>query len=280
MRRAGSRVPATAGGLALLLLTTLLGAVARRRSAGASVQYVHQPLADTDHRSHQPAGAVPGPAPADPSRAPGWWGVPAAAAGAALLFVAGVIGAVSMRGPGGGVGDLAGDGGPNAAASLPALPAPPRVPPPAPEAAAPVWVEIPVIAVGADIDPLGLRPNGELDVPTRFERVGWWAGGVAPGDRGPAVLAGHVDSRRAPAVFFRLRELNAGDEVRVRGADGTTVLYTVERSGNYAKTDFPTAEVYGPTERPTLRLVTCSGRFDRSRRSYEENLVVYATAKV
>ncbi len=186
-----------------------------------------------------------------------------------------------MRGPGGGVGDLAaGDEGPNGAASLPALPAPLRVPPPAPEAAPPVWVEIPAIAVGADIDPLGLRPNGELDVPTQFERVGWWAGGVSPGDKGPAVLAGHVDSRRAPAVFFRLRELNAGDEVRVRGADGRTVAYTVERSGNYAKTDFPTAEVYGPTERPTLRLVTCSGRFDRSRRSYDENLVVYATAKV
>jgi sortase (surface protein transpeptidase) len=93
------------------------------------------------------------------------------------------------------------------------------------------------------------------------------------------VLAGHVDSRRAPAVFFRLRELNPGDEVWVRGADGRTVEYSVERSGNYAKTDFPTAEVYGPTERPTLRLVTCSGRFDRSRRSYDENLVVYATAK-
>ncbi len=129
------------------------------------------------------------------------------------------------------------------------------------------------------MDPLGLRPNGELDVPTRFERVGWWSGGVPPGGQGPAVLAGHVDSRRGPAVFFRLRELRPGDEVRVRGADGRTVAYAVERSVNYAKADFPTAEVYGPSERPTLRLVTCSGRFNRSRRSYDENLVVYATAK-
>ncbi len=143
----------------------------------------------------------------------------------------------------------------------------------------PIWLEIPAIAVGADVDHLGLRSNGELEVPTRFERIGWWSGGVPPGERGPAVLVGHVDSRRGPAVFFRLRELRPGDEVRVRGADGRTVLYTVERTGRYAKSDFPSAEVYGATERPTLRLVTCAGRFDRSTRSYAENLVVYATAR-
>ncbi len=161
-----------------------------------------------------------------------------------------------------------------------ALPAPPPVGgAPGPMRTPPVWLEIPAITVGADVDPLGLRSNGELDVPTRFERVGWWSGGVPPGERGPAVLVGHVDSRRGPAVFFRLRDLRPGDEVRVRGADGRTVLYSVERSGKYAKNDFPSAEVYGATERPTLRLVTCTGRFDRSTRSYDENLVVYATAR-
>ncbi len=278
MRRAGRRVPATAGGLALILLAGLFGAVARRRSS-TPPQAVGRPRAGMDQHSHQPLGAGPGPPPAGSSRARGWWGVPAAAAGAVLLFVAGVIGAVSMRGPAGATEQVAGDEALYGAGSLPALPPPPAAPLPVPKSAPPVWLDIPTIAVGADVDPLGLRSNGELDVPTRFERVGWWSGGVSPGDPGPAVLPGHVDSRRGPAVFFRLRDLGPGDEVSVRGADGVTVVYTVERSANYAKTSFPTDEVYGPTERPTLRLVTCSGRFDRSSRSYEQNLVVYATAK-
>ncbi len=231
-----------------------------------------------DHRSHQPFGAGSGPSPAGPSRAPGWWGVPAAAAGVVLLLVAGVTSAVSLRGPAGATGQFGGDDEVSGAASLPALP-PPLTAPEVSRYAPPVRLEIPAITVRAGVDPLGLRPNGELDVPTRFERVGWWSGGVSPGEPGPAVLAGHVDSRRAPAVFFRLRELEPGDEVSVQRTDGRTVVYTVERSGNYAKANFPTDQVYGPTERPTLRLVTCSGRFDRSSRSYDENLVVYATAK-
>lgn len=183
-----------------------------------------------------------------------------------------------MRERGLGAGELAASDEAQLAAAE--LPAPPPVRgAPGPVRTPPVWLEIPAIAVAADVDPLGLRSNGELEVPTRFERVGWWSGGVPPGEPGPAVLAGHVDSRRGAAVFFRLRDLRPGDEVRVRGADGTTVLYTVERYGQYAKNDFPTAEVYGATERPTLRLITCTGRFDRSTRSYDENLVVYATAR-
>jgi len=165
------------------------------------------------------------------------------------------------------------------AVSLPALPPPPVVAEPPARGAPPVRVEIPAIGVSASIDPLGLRANGELDVPNRFERVGWWSGGATPGDQGPGVLAGHVDSRRGPAIFFRLGELKPGDEVTVSGADGTTDVFTVERMSTHAKDEFPTAEVYGPTERPTLRLVTCTGRFDRSRREYEDNLVVYAVAK-
>ena len=97
-----------------------------------------------------------------------------------------------------------------------------------------------------------------------------------PGDRGPAVVAGHVDSVAGPAVFYRLRELRPGDEVVVDLSDGRTVTFRVTGSLQVPKDAFPTEEVYGPTPDAELRLITCGGEFDRSVRSYEDNTVVFA----
>jgi hypothetical protein len=89
------------------------------------------------------------------------------------------------------------------------------------------------------------------------------------------VIGGHVDSYSGPAVFFRLRDLKPGDAVEVlRGT--TPVKFQVVASERYPKTEFPTAKVYHPTPVPELRLITCGGSFDRNRRSYEDNIVVYA----
>ena len=98
-----------------------------------------------------------------------------------------------------------------------------------------------------------------------------------PGDVGPAVLAGHVDSTTGPAVFYRLGDLRPGDPVQVQRS-GRWLTFKVVDVRRYPKNAFPTAEVYGPTPDPQLRLITCSGVFDRARHSYLENTVVYAVA--
>ncbi|BCJ54827.1 class F sortase [Actinoplanes sp. NBRC 14428] len=136
-----------------------------------------------------------------------------------------------------------------------------------------------VAAAGIDtaLEKLHLGAGGELVPPEGDDRAGWYADGTAPGDVGPAVLAGHVDSRSGPAVFYRLRELGAGDRIEVtRG--GRRITFTVTSTAWYPKKAFPTARVYGPTPDPQLRLITCGGVFDRSLRSYRDNLVVYAVA--
>ena len=107
-------------------------------------------------------------------------------------------------------------------------------------------------------------------------RAGWYAAGVVPGDQGPAVIGGHVDSRSGPGVFFRLRTLRPGDLVDVTRSDGRTVRFSVIAVALYPKDRFPTEAVYGPTSGPELRLVTCGGTFDRSARSYDDNVVVDA----
>jgi hypothetical protein len=139
-----------------------------------------------------------------------------------------------------------------------ALPAPPAQAPP-------TRVRIPAIRVDSPLETLELDGAGALQAPRDFARAGWYAAGTAPGDVGPAVIAGHVDSREGPAVFFRLHQLRAGDTIGVVATD------------RYPKNRFPTEAVYGPTPDPQLRLVTCGGVFDRDRRSYVDNVVVYAT---
>jgi sortase (surface protein transpeptidase) len=143
-------------------------------------------------------------------------------------------------------------------------------------AAAPVRVRVPVIGVDSELLRLGTDPAGVLVPPDDPDRAGWFTGGAVPGDVGPAVVAGHVDSVEGPAVFARLLELDPGDEVVVEREDGTTARFTVTGVGRHPKDGFPTEAVYGPTPRAELRLVTCGGDFDRSRGSYLDNVVVTA----
>ncbi len=147
-----------------------------------------------------------------------------------------------------------------------------------PAAGPPVQLRLPAIGVDVALESLRLGPGGELAPPRDFARPGWYADGTPPGDVGPAVIAGHVDSWRGPAVFHRLHELRPGDGVEVRRGS-RWVRFRVVTTGRYAKDRFPTAEVYGPTPDAQLRLITCGGDFDAARRSYRDNVVVYAVAR-
>ncbi|WP_433870816.1 class F sortase [Saccharopolyspora sp. CA-218241] len=159
-----------------------------------------------------------------------------------------------------------------------------RLPPPAPAVAAeasaqvadPVRVRIPAIGVDAPIDPLEVDENNVLPPPETNEGTGWWRGGPEPGERGPAVIAGHVDSYRGPAVFFRLGDLLPGQEIHVDRADGSTATFVAARIERHDKNAFPTEAVYGDTPTPTLRLITCGGDFDEADRRYLDNVVVFA----
>jgi hypothetical protein len=137
-------------------------------------------------------------------------------------------------------------------------------------------IVIPAIGVDADVIDLGLRDDGSMEVPTDFAQTGWFDRGPKPGRVGPAVIAGHVDDRSGPAVFFRLRELEPGDLIEIHGEDGEVVAFEVRGSEQHAKDAFPTEKVYSGTPGPELRLITCGGAFDRDARSYRDNFIVYA----
>jgi sortase (surface protein transpeptidase) len=167
---------------------------------------------------------------------------------------------------------------------LPALPVPtgPIVAPPEPadtrKVAAPVSLTIPVIDVSTKLIRLGLTASGALQVPSSTSVAGWYTGSSRPGAVGPAIIAGHIDSHLGPGIFFHLVDLRRGDRIYVRRADGTLAEFKVTDVHMYAKSAFPTQEVYGPTPDAELRLITCGGVFDPARGSYLSNVVVYAVA--
>ena len=143
-------------------------------------------------------------------------------------------------------------------------------------ASPPVTLGIPRIKVTNKLIGLRKQRNGTLAVPEDALRAGWYSEGFAPGDPGPAVIVGHVDSYRGPGVFNRLKSLRKGDVIRVRRSDGSLVTFAVRQVREYPKRRFPTAQVYRGDGRPTLRLITCGGEFDRRTRSYRSNVVAFA----
>jgi sortase (surface protein transpeptidase) len=143
----------------------------------------------------------------------------------------------------------------------------------------PVRLTIPAIDVRAEIVPVTADRNGQLEVPPldRPTVAGWYRPGASPGEAGNAVIVGHVDSLRGPAVFFNLGRLRSGDTIRVTRADASVATFTVDGVGSYPKDRFPTERVYGGGGAARLRLVTCGGRFDMTRGDYLDNVVVFAS---
>ncbi len=204
------------------------------------------------------------------SRKAGWWTMTSANPRllAALAVTNIVIGL-------GGVTALAvHTDGPVSVGDLPAITAQ-RIATRAPQPA-PIAIAIPSIGVQSALEGLDVGASGELAVPKNVAMAGWWSAGPRPGADGAAVVVGHVDSTRGPAVFYRLRSIAVGATIVVTREDNSVATFVVDAVRQYAKDTLPTSTVYGPTASPALRLITCGGSFDAKTRSYRDNVVVFA----
>lgn len=147
-------------------------------------------------------------------------------------------------------------------------------------ASPPVSIRIPAIGVSSVVNEVGLNSDGTMQVPQlgpQYDQAAWFRGSPTPGEAGPSVIVGHVDSARdGPSVFFDLGGLKPGQQVRVDRADHTVTTFEIDAVESYPKSAFPQQTVYGYTAQPSLRLITCSGSFDRGTRQYRDNTVVFA----
>ena len=148
-------------------------------------------------------------------------------------------------------------------------------------ASAPSAITIPSIGVQSTLVQLGLNPDKSIEVPSLDDpdsKAGWYKYSPTPGQIGPTVILGHVDSAKyGPGVFFKLGALQPGATVEVTLTDRIVAVFTVDKVVAYPKSAFPSTAVYGTINHPGLRLITCGGTFDPAAGSYESNIVAYAT---
>lgn len=138
-------------------------------------------------------------------------------------------------------------------------------------------LQIPDIGINTTVALVGKRADGALEVPTDSQSVGQYKYAPTPGETGPAIITGHVDSIAGPAVFWRLRELVPGQVITITRADGVTATFKVDSVKDFAQNNFPSQEVYGDIDYPGLRLITCGGTFNYLTRHYSNNTVVFAS---
>ncbi len=143
-------------------------------------------------------------------------------------------------------------------------------------ASEPVHLQIPDADIDTSLITVGRNSDGTMEVPESFEVAGWYKYGPTPGEIGPSIIVGHVDSIAGPAVFWQLSQLKPGQLIEIKRTDGTLVTFAVTDSKQFEQDNFPTDEVYGNIDYAGLRLITCGGWFDRDVGRYSHNTVVYA----
>ncbi|MFI5583433.1 class F sortase [Amycolatopsis sp. NPDC051758] len=142
----------------------------------------------------------------------------------------------------------------------------------------PTSVKIPKIGAESSLLAVAVKTDGTISVPSVHTpmQAAWYKLSPVPGDVGPAIVLGHVDGDKKPGIFYKLKDLAPGDEVDVDRSDGKKVKFVVDRVTQVPKDTFPRDAVYGNSDQPELRLITCGGVFDHAEHSYKDNIVVYA----
>jgi hypothetical protein len=164
-----------------------------------------------------------------------------------------------------------------ASAVLPPVTAGPASPADQPAVTPPVRLRMPGLAVAAEVDAMGVRPDGQMALPDEVDRVGWYRFGPVPGAEGSAVIAGHVDDRdQGLGAMAPLRDAAVGEEVQVDDATGTTTRWRVVSRELIEKQVLPLDRLFARGGPPRLTLITCGGPFLPQFRSYRDNVVVVA----
>ncbi|MBH5337740.1 class F sortase [Streptomyces pactum] len=228
----------------------------------------HPPQADAGEPPHRDAAATP-PDRRDNSARILRWAAAAALVGALLVYNS--VDASPDSPPDKPAASASAKGGGASPAPKPSRgPALPR--------SAPVRLAVPTVGVDAPFTELTLNASGQLNAPPDDDNnlVGWFREGASPGERGNAIVAGHVDTRTGPAVFWALASIKPGEKVTVTRADGIVATFVVDEVETFDKDHFPDERVYGDTPNAQLRLITCGGSYDRQARDYTANVVVFA----
>ena len=140
----------------------------------------------------------------------------------------------------------------------------------------PQRLRIPSVGINAYVEQVGLDKQNRMDVPRNIWNVAWFKLGAKPGERGNAVIDGHVDGPNTPAVFWTMRNLQIGGKIYVQDAKGQEKVFEVFDTGIYPYDQAPLDRIFGPSNDAQLNLITCTGTFDHTTANYDKRFVAYA----
>jgi sortase (surface protein transpeptidase) len=139
-------------------------------------------------------------------------------------------------------------------------------------------LEIPKLGVNAKIQNVGLTKAGDMGTPTNILDVAWYKLGTKPGQKGSAVLAGHLDGPNGErGVFADLNKLTKGDTIIFK-QNGAKSTFVVRRTVVYDQLAHP-REVFFSNSGAHLNLITCTGSWDEGTDRYAQRLVVFSDLK-
>ncbi|MBU8853406.1 class F sortase [Bacillus sp. FJAT-26377] len=138
----------------------------------------------------------------------------------------------------------------------------------------PSRISIPSLGIRADVESVGLTSKGTMELPSDDKLTAWYKNGALPGEQGNAVIAGHVDNKTGPAVFFDLKNIKVGEEIIIAGKNGGRLTFIVQEKKSYPYDDAPIPAIFGFSQQKKLNLITCTGNFDRKKKTHLERLVV------
>lgn len=143
----------------------------------------------------------------------------------------------------------------------------------------PTKIVIPALELHASVHTVGLTADGEIEVPAmeRHHEAGWFNRSPTPGELGPSIIVGHVDSRSGPSVFHGLKKLRRGDTIEITRQDGSEAVFVVDSVERFNKRALPNDRVYGDYSSPNLRLITCGGQWVGGNTGYADNVIVFAS---
>lgn len=155
-----------------------------------------------------------------------------------------------------------------------------RIATPTPKPSIPDKLHIPKLGIDARVESVAMDKAGAMDVPKGAMNVAWYNLGAKPGEKGSAVIAGHLDSKTgAPEVFWDLDKLSKGDEIEIIDAKGKTYTFAVTDQKTFEFDKVPLQDIFANTNGTFLNLITCEGTFDKSNKNYSKRLVVYSQLK-
>ena len=144
----------------------------------------------------------------------------------------------------------------------------------------PIRLVIAAVGINALVEPVGVQPTGDLATPTHhpWDDTGWYDLGPDPGEQGSAVIDGHLDRPGGyPAVFWRLRDVQVGDDVQVKSTAGKVLHFRVTRIAYYTPNQAPLQDIFGNLAGRYLNLITCAGDWIPSQHQTTLRQVVYTT---